>query len=199
MAFRRSPVRSRSGPPTFAHDCRRRLPTIAPKARRRACPCREPSYGWQAQPSRLPRSKNRRPTPQLPAKLTARLRAEAPQARTRPRMVRTGLGRPDSRAEIAETAILFTGAACKLCNPLVCSASCLAVIIRRMPLGCPLASPRECQPSTSSTFSEVCRSLSDLYIPASRTTWKLASPRTTPAGAPTRLDTGRGRFWLRSS
>ena len=38
MAFRRSPVRSRSGPPTSAHDCRRRLPAIAPKARRRPDP-----------------------------------------------------------------------------------------------------------------------------------------------------------------
>jgi putative endonuclease len=43
MAFRRSPVRSRSGPPSFAHECRRRMPrrsvatcrAIAPKARRR--------------------------------------------------------------------------------------------------------------------------------------------------------------------
>jgi hypothetical protein len=26
MAFTRSPVRSRSGPPSFAHDCRRRMP-----------------------------------------------------------------------------------------------------------------------------------------------------------------------------
>src|SRR6266508_1060 len=32
MAFRRSPVRSRSGPPTFAHECRRRLPAIARSA-----------------------------------------------------------------------------------------------------------------------------------------------------------------------
>src|SRR5437762_3177237 len=30
MAFMRSPVRSRSGPPTFARDHRRRLPTVGP-------------------------------------------------------------------------------------------------------------------------------------------------------------------------
>src|SRR5688572_1759232 len=41
MAFRRSPVRSRSGPPSFAHECRRRLPAVAPKARRRAVPVTE--------------------------------------------------------------------------------------------------------------------------------------------------------------
>ena len=29
MAFMRSPVRSRSGPPSFAHDCGRRMPTVA--------------------------------------------------------------------------------------------------------------------------------------------------------------------------
>ncbi|SRR5258708_2696369 len=33
MAFRRSPVRSRSGPPTFAHECRRRLPAGARSAK----------------------------------------------------------------------------------------------------------------------------------------------------------------------
>src|SRR5688500_2314969 len=41
MAFRRSPVRSRSGPPSFAHECRRRLPAVAPKERRRAVPVTE--------------------------------------------------------------------------------------------------------------------------------------------------------------
>src|ERR1051325_11485918 len=29
MAFMRSPVRSRSGPPSFAHKCTRRMPTVA--------------------------------------------------------------------------------------------------------------------------------------------------------------------------
>ena len=47
MAFRRSPVRSRSGPPTFAHDRRRRLPTVAQSAKVGLSYPRT-SYGWQA-------------------------------------------------------------------------------------------------------------------------------------------------------
>jgi hypothetical protein len=38
MAFRRSPVRSRSGPPSFAHECRRRMPRRSVAERREAAP-----------------------------------------------------------------------------------------------------------------------------------------------------------------
>src|SRR6185436_9125568 len=34
MAFMRSPVRSRSGPPSFAHECRRRMPRRSVAKRR---------------------------------------------------------------------------------------------------------------------------------------------------------------------
>ena len=38
MAFRRSPVRSRSGPPSFAHECRRRMPRRSVAERRAGGP-----------------------------------------------------------------------------------------------------------------------------------------------------------------
>jgi hypothetical protein len=38
MAFMRSPVRSRSGPPSFAHECRRRMPRRSVAERREGGP-----------------------------------------------------------------------------------------------------------------------------------------------------------------
>ena len=46
-----SAVRSRSGPPSFAHECRRRMPTIASLCNARDAtvgPLRRTSFGWQA-------------------------------------------------------------------------------------------------------------------------------------------------------
>src|SRR6185436_10087510 len=48
MAFMRSRVRLPSGPPTFALDCRRRLPTIARSAKVGLSPVTHESFGWQA-------------------------------------------------------------------------------------------------------------------------------------------------------
>ncbi len=58
MAFRRSPVRSRSGPPSFAHDRRRRMPAIARSAEAGLSTPRT-SFGWQAIPYVAPTSENR--------------------------------------------------------------------------------------------------------------------------------------------
>jgi putative endonuclease len=60
MAFMRSPVRSRSGPPSFARECRRRMPTIA---RSVTVGLHRPSasFRWQA----ILRSGSRRRFPQL--------------------------------------------------------------------------------------------------------------------------------------
>jgi hypothetical protein len=45
MAFRRSPVRSRSGPPSFAHECRRRMPRRSGEAAKAGLSCLRTSFG----------------------------------------------------------------------------------------------------------------------------------------------------------
>ncbi len=66
---RASPIRTSgsicraSGPPTFAHACRRRLPTIAAKPRRWADSVLRMSYGWQAKPCQR-QSRDGGPSPQ---------------------------------------------------------------------------------------------------------------------------------------
>ena len=61
MAFMRSPVRSRSGPPSFALDCRRRLPTVAARPRRWAhCEVPRATVGKPTEDARAPTARRMR-------------------------------------------------------------------------------------------------------------------------------------------
>ena len=63
MAFRRSPVRSRSGPPSFAHECRRRMPRPSVAKRRGGGPVLSLNEFGSASHARFTRRLPRRSVP----------------------------------------------------------------------------------------------------------------------------------------
>jgi hypothetical protein len=150
MAFTRSPVRSRSGPPTSARLNRERATVGKPP--------------FASTPSKVGASNHI----ELSVIDTRRLRAEAPQVRRRAshaaHELRVVLD-PGLRSQ--KPAFSSAGAACKLCNPAGRSASFLAVVVANA-VGCALGPLRECQPTRRLHSSKCAGAEATVHRPRAR-------------------------------
>ena len=163
MAFRRSPVRSRSGPPSFAHECRRRMPRRSVATRRGGGPV-------------PPLNELRLGKPSFARRLSRRIRVAA-KAPSQPQRGRQRLCEPP-RSSIAETASVLS--ACDIRRVLRLSVRHLRCLCLGMP-----------KTSDSSTFSRT--PIPDhTSTSASHRMSTRAWPTTTPAAAHTLRATAHG-------